>query len=377
MHKGMIMDYKVFRDDSSHVFSEEAGSALDKIRGCMVGGAAGDALGYAIEFSGEKEIFSVYGKAGITEYELDRLTGKAIISDDTQMTLFTASGLLAGDAVGSMYGAQEWPRVYVARAYADWLLTQEMTFEESRKENRIPLKDSASWLLNVPELYKRRAPGNTCLSALKYGKLAGDDYISEHINDSKGCGGVMRVAPLALNYPGVNIEKLDHEGAQIAAVTHGHSLGYMPAAVLTHIISRIVFPERKMQLREIIIEAERTTEVLFRGDKHLDELICLIDRAIELSENSDSDLDNIHRLGEGWVAEETLAISIYCALRYQKDFSAGIIAAVNHRGDSDSTGAVTGNILGALLGYDAIDEKWKKDLELIDVIIEMADNLYH
>ena len=112
-------------------------------------------------------------------------------------------------------------------------------------------------------------------------------------------------------------------------------------------------------------------------DKHLDELICLIDSAIELSENSDSDLDNIHRLGEGWVAEETLAISIYCALRYQKDFSAGIIAAVNHRGDSDSTGAVTGNILGALLGYDAIDEKWKKDLELIDVIIEMADNLYH
>ena len=322
MHKGMIMDYKVFRDDSNRVFSEEAGSALDKIRGCMIGGAA-------------------------------------------------------GDAVGSMYGAQEGPRVYVARAYADWLLTQEMTFEESRKENRIPLKDSASWLINVPELYKRRAPGNTCLSALKYGKLAGDDYISEHINDSKGCGGVMRVAPLALNYPGVNIEKLDHEGAQIAAVTHGHSLGYMPAAVLTHIISRIVFPERKMQLREIIIEAERTTEVLFRGDKHLDELICLIDRAIELSENSDSDLDNIHRLGEGWVAEETLAISIYCALRYQKDFSAGIIAAVNHRGGSDSTGAVTGNILGALLGYDAIDEKWKKDLELIDVIIEMADNLYH
>ena len=377
MHKGMIMDYKVFRDDSNRVFSEEAGSALDKIRGCMVGGAAGDALGYAIEFSGEREIFSIYGKTGITEYELDRLNGKAIISDDTQMTLFTASGLLAGDAIGSKDGAQKWPRVYVARAYADWLLTQEMTFEESRKEHRIPLKDSASWLLNVPELYKRRAPGNTCLSALKYGKLAGDDYISEHINDSKGCGGVMRVAPLALNYPGVNIEKLDHEGAQIAAVTHAHSLGYMPAAVLTHIISRIVFPERKMQLREIIAEAERTAEVLFRGDKHLDELICLIDRAIELSENSDSDLDNIHRLGEGWVAEETLAISIYCALRYQKDFSAGIIAAVNHRGDSDSTGAVTGNILGALLGYDAIDEKWKKDLELIDVIIEMADNLYH
>ena len=59
------------------------------------------------------------------------------------------------------------------------------------------------------------------------------------------------------------------------------------------------------------------------------------------------------------------------------DHSAGIIASVNHKGDSDSTGAVTGNILGALLGYEAIEEKWKKDLELSDVILEMADDLCH
>ena len=76
------------------------------------------------------------------------------------------------------------------------------------------------------------------------------------------------------------------------------------------------------------------------------------------------DLDNIHQLGEGWVAEETLGISLYCALRHQDNFSAGVIAAVNHSGDSDSTGAVTGNILGALLGYDSIDDQWKKGLDL-------------
>ena len=151
----------------------------------------------------------------------------------------------------------------------------------------------------------------------------------------------------------------------------------MPAAVLTQIINRRVFPGKEMSLKEIVIEAKKTAEKLFEGDKHIDELSVIIDQAIRLSENKYSDLNNIHRLGEGWVAEETLAIAIYCALRHQGDFSAGIIAAVNHKGDSDSTGAVTGNILGALLGYDAIDEKWKKDLELHDVIIEMADDICH
>ena len=116
---------------------------------------------------------------------------------------------------------------------------------------------------------------------------------------------------------------------------------------------------------------------IFAGDKHLPELQRIVRLAAELSQNRDSDVENIRRLGEGWVAEETLAISVYCALKYQNDFEAGVSAAVNHSGDSDSTGAVTGNILGALLGYEAIPEKYKTDLELADVILEMADDLCH
>ncbi len=89
---------------------------LDKIRGCMIGGAVGDALGYAIEFSGEEQIFRRYGETGITEYEPDRTTGKAIISDDTQMALFTANGLLVGDTRGATRGIRGAPRVYVEYA---------------------------------------------------------------------------------------------------------------------------------------------------------------------------------------------------------------------------------------------------------------------
>lgn len=170
---------------------------------------------------------------------------------------------------------------------------------------------------------------------------------------------------------------MDLEGAEIAAITHGHPLGYMPAAVLTHILNRIVFANEKSTLKGVIIEAKNTVAAIFSGSRHLKELTDIIDLAIELSENDASDIDNIHKIGEGWVAEETLGIAIYCSLRHQDSFSDGIIAAVNHKGDSDSTGAVTGNILGALLGFDAIEEKWKKDLELIDVIIEMADDICH
>lgn len=348
---------------------------LDPIRGCLFGGAVGDALGYAVEFIEDYAIFERYGAEGITEYALDKVTGKALISDDTQMTLFTANGLLVGDTRGCMRGIQGWPRGYVAMAYQDWLYTQTSSYENRAERGY----NQRSWLCDVPELYARRAPGNTCLSALSEAARAGhvDDYIANPKNDSKGCGGVMRIAPLALNYQ-MAIETLDMEAAQIAAITHGHSLGYMPAAVLCHIINRIVFPgEQKMTLREIVIEAKKTAEKIFEGDKHLKELTDIIDRAIVLSENDFDDLENIRALGQGWVAEETLAIAIYCSLRYEKDFSRGIIAAVNHSGDSDSTGAVTGNILGALVGYDAIEDKWKKDLECEDIVIEMADDICH
>ena len=344
----------------------------DRIRGCLIGGAAGDALGYPVEFFSEQTLRERCGDGGIRQYLPDPVSGTARISDDTQMTLFTANGLLVGDTRMALRGIGAQPHDSVSRAYQDWLITQRTS---------APARDthaSICWLMDIPALYRCRAPGSTCLSALtqQQGQPPLESYISHPQNHSKGCGGVMRVAPLGVSrYTAVPIEALDREGAELAAITHGHSLGYMPAAVLTHILHRIVYPERTQTLLQIVCEARDTVRALFAGDKHLDELTARIDLAIRLADNAEPDLANIHRLGEGWVAEETLAIAIYCALRHADDFSAGIIAAVNHCGDSDSTGAVTGNILGALLGYDAIDKVWTRDLELRDVILELADDL--
>ena len=204
------------------------------------------------------------------------------------MTLFTANGLLVGDTRGHTWGVQGPPHSYVRNAYLDWMRTQDISFAESRKTK----KHTYSWLCDVPRLYSRRAPGMTCTSALR-GK---EEFAS---NNSKGCGGIMRVAPLALNYPKADLKKLDAEGGRIAAITHGHSLGQMPAAALTHVIHRVVYPQSDLTLREIILEARDMMAQVYPGDAYLKELTDTIDLAVSLSENHDSDLENIHRLGEG------------------------------------------------------------------------------
>lgn len=337
---------------------------IDKFRGCLIGGAAGDALGYAVEFLGEDQIFSRYGSKGIFEYSLKN--GIAEISDDTQMTLFTANGLLLATTRGKTRGIMGSYESYIKIMYKCWYRTQTEAY---------PIEDDYlySWLLNVPELFSERAPGMTCMAAIENGA---EGTVASPINNSKGCGGVMRVAPIGLYFcdKKMSYDETDMIGAEAAALTHGHDLGFIPAAALVHIIRAIV--ERNMMLKEAVNEAVTAMENMFSKSKHISDFTAIMKKAVKLSEKEIDDLTAIHQLGEGWVAEETLAIAVYCALKYQNDFDAALRVSVNHKGDSDSTGAVTGNILGAYLGYQAIPQKYKEHLELHDLIIDIADDLH-
>ena len=340
---------------------------LNKFKGCLTGGAVGDALGYAVEFQSISSILSKYGSSGITEYELK--FGKAEISDDTQMTMFTATGLLSGTTAKMTQGKMNRYSAYISDSYFDWLRTQ----NENYPLYTLSTGKHSSWLVNIPGLFRRRAPGNTCLSALRQG---GKGTIEEPVNNSKGCGGVMRVAPIGLyfNDKGLSVKDIDMIGADAAALTHGHELGYIPAAALVHIIHKI--SECGCPIIDAVKDAAVILE-LFPNSIFALEFIRMLNRAIELSKKDLNDIEAIGELGMGWVAEETLAIAIYCALKYSDDFEKAIIASVNHSGDSDSTGAVTGNILGASLGYDAIPKKFTENLELKDVILELAEDLHH
>lgn len=336
--------------------------SIDKYRGCLIGGAAGDALGYAVEFLSEGMIFSRYGESGITEYELTN--GVAQISDDTQMSLFTANGLLyaAAHAMTENFAG------CIELCYKDWLKTQRESFP-------VDTGKCCAWLMNEQRLFSSRAPGVTCMSALMADKCG---TMTEPINDSKGCGGVMRVAPIGLYFEdgSMPLEEIDRIGAEAAALTHGHELGYIPAAALVHVISLAAHNDG-MALLDAVLDMRKTVSRQFANAEHIGELLELIDRAIELSQADVDDNEAIHALGEGWVGDEVLAIALYCALKHSHDFDRAIIAAVNHKGDSDSTGAITGNILGAYLGLGKIPQKYTDKLELKDVIFEIADDLYN
>lgn len=353
---------KLASDILKKVESREA--SLDKIRGCMIGGAVGDALGYPVEFMSYESILGNFGPSGITEYKIDPEYGKARISDDTQMSLFTANGLLVGQTRSALRNFTGTPSSYVYLAYLDWLKTQRSSFANAQ---------NLCWITSYKELWDCRAPGATCLDALSSGEQGST---SRRINHSKGCGGVMRVAPIALLYHDLEDDYVDMQGAEIAALTHSHSLGFMPAAFLTHVLKHIVDPSNTMSLRDIFLDAKEAVSRLFPERKHLGVFMDLVDRAISLAlDSSEPDEENISYIGDGWCGDEALCIALYCSLRYQKDFSKAMISSVNHGGDSDSTGALTGNILGAWIGYSAIPDIWKKDLELSDVILEMADDL--
>ena len=364
---------------------------IDKYRGCLLGGAAGDALGYAIEFDREEAIAARYGSRGIRDYQLDE-RGLAPFSDDTQMTLYTANSLLcslaalsaqASDGIQTSGGAPTssdtpalasptllspaalaaYAPAQMAQFYVEWMYTQVSPY---------PLAEPKAWISSLPELFASRAPGVTCMNACE--AMANG---AKAVNNSKGCGGIMRMAPVGLintcpSFSGVELQRL---GAQLAELTHCHELGWMPAGVFAHIVSLLSHDEAS-SVREAATQALNTLPEAFPNAHYLGQLQELLRYTLRLADSDMPDLEAIHALGEGWVAEEALAIGLLCSLRHEDDFAGAITSAVNHGGDSDSTGAIAGNIVGAHLGLAGIPQRYLEHLELRDTISKIADDLF-
>jgi ADP-ribosylglycohydrolase len=299
-----------------------------RVRGCLLGGAVGDALGAPIEFArGDVRAPARFGQ----------------ITDDTQMTLFTAEGLLRawpGDD----------PLPSIRAAYGRWLATQTPSLRNASTAGD-------GWLSSHAFLHARRAPGTTCLGALEAGAA---------VAESKGCGGVMRVAPIGL--VGLSVPAAFDLGCRAAAITHGHPTGRLPAGVLAALVTQVIEGVALVDAIAPAVDELRTRPAC-------GETVDAVMAAAALADSGGPPTrTRVESLGEGWVAEEALAIALYCALA-GGDVRTSLAAAVEHRGDSDSTGSICGNLAGAELGIDLVPGAWLDGLEGDEVITAVADDL--
>ncbi|GAA4914056.1 ADP-ribosylglycohydrolase [Stackebrandtia albiflava] len=337
----------------------EAAVFASRVTGCLLAGAVGDALGGPVEFSTLFGLRRQYGDAGITDLERT-----ASITDDTQMTLFTVEGLIRhrvripGRSAGSVERA-------VSRALYRWRETQ----NHGSPADVAPGEHRDGWLLSREWLYRRRAPGQACLSGVerRLSHFAEWGRSGEINPESKGCGTVMRSAPFGLY--AVDAPTAFELAARCAQYTHGHPTGYLAAGAFAALIHHV---GRGVELTPAV----SLTLDLLSGYPGGDETAEALRGALALAEQGSPTAEKVELLGGGWVAEEALAIAVYCAstatgagaVRMRR----ALLSSVNHSGDSDSTGAMCGNLMGALLGAEAIPGDWLARLEHRDEIGALA-----
>lgn len=321
-----------------------------RVAALLAAGAAGDALGYTVEFDADAAVRARHGAEGLTtgEAALAVVGGEALpISDDTQMTLYVLDGLLEWIEWQNDGQAAD-PAACVWLACLRWWATQH---GGALPDGAPPVPPR--WLEDHPELRARRAPGNACLSGLDSAAmgLPGDPRNP----DSKGCGTVMRSAPYGM-VPGLEDVHVVSFARQGAVLTHGHPTAWVAAAAYSLMIAALL---RGAGLEDAVAHARVWVDSLDPAEGG--ETAAALASAVELAASPADDAGRPGTLpaalGEGWVAEEALAIAVHAALVAQArhEDPADMLAlalriGANHAGDSDSTASLAGQLLGAAHG---------------------------
>jgi len=314
---------------------------------CMFGGALGDGFGYAVEFDSLAHIHKMHGPTGLREPSFHQ--GELVVSDDTQMSLFTLEGLtralLAGEGDDQALVEQ------VRLSYLDWLATQDPRASGSNVSSR---------LLKHASMHVQRAPGKTCMSACQQGAGGTPE---KPINNSKGCGGAMRTSAVGL-IPNITPARAFRLGARIAALTHGHPSGYLSAGLMAAAVRGLL---EDLPLYAALNQAAE----LARAWSGHEEVLNLLQTSLQLAVRPfNGTLPE--QLGQGWVGEQALAIAVYAASRSQSLREVLVIAA-NHSGDSDSTASLAGQLFGAQHGLESLPHAWIRRLDIFDASLDLAD----
>jgi ADP-ribosylglycohydrolase len=304
----------------------------DRFSGCIYGLAIGDAIGFPVEFLKLEQIKERFGPEGISALQQFHDYPFGAYSDDTQMTIAVANGLLESNNPDDLEDVMK----HIADEFIEWC--------------------------NSPE--NNRAPGETCCIGCENLERGGH-WTESGVRDSKGCGAAMRSAPIGLFYNDVN--KVVEVAAAVSACTHAHPTGIasgIATAVLVHLAIRGYEP---------FDMPDKVCELTGKYDTKSE----LLQKMLQVREVLDEEPEQaIPKLGQGWTGEEAVAIAVYSFLKSPSDYRKTVLAAANITGDSDSTACIAGAISGAYNGLRAIPEKWIREVENSGMLGKLAEKLY-
>lgn len=305
----------------------------ERIEGCILGLAIGDALGFPTEFRRREAIVASFPPDGVTDFValhdprwparpliMGRAHPPGTYSDDTQMTIAVAEAILACDRYADLDTLMnEMGARFVAWSRAD--------------DND-------------------RAPGNACMTGAQ--NLArGAPWRKAGVPDSKGCGSAMRVAPIGCAFVHDRARLLEVARAS-SVLTHGHDAGVEGAAAGALLVA--------MALEGASPDAMLDAVVRECAPRSRDFAACLAKLPGLLAAPPEIALSS-RGLGEAWVAEEAIACALYCFLRTPHDYRATVLTAANTDGDSDSIACIAGSISGAFNGASPIPSEWRERVE--------------
>ncbi|KUH38988.1 ADP-ribosylglycohydrolase family protein [Streptomyces changanensis] len=326
-----------------------------RVRGCLLGGAIGDALGAGVARLPVEAIRELHGADGLTD--LAPAHGRrGAVTYATQLGLFTVDGLIRAQ-VRRDTGAWH-PPTDLHRAYLRWAATQrDWGPDERRKDN--------GWLAAQEWLYTRRDPPRACLTGL------GDEVLGTLAAPknpaARDAGALVRSAPFGL-LVGWEPHLVCQLAVECATQTHGHPAAYLAAgayAVVVHGVARGLDVESAVR--------GALAQLPERPDH--EPVAAALERAVAAVREGVPTPDRIASLGDtdGEAAEDALGIAVYCAL-VAEDVPHGLRLAVNHDGPSEVTGALAGALLGALHGETALPPAWLAELEGRSTLLELADD---
>ena len=301
----------------------------DRFRGCLLGLAAGDALGTTLEFRKPGTFQPIDDMVGGGPFGLE----PGQWTDDTSMALCLAASLIE---TGGFDPIDQMER------YVRWWRKGYMS-----SKGPGPALDI----------------GNTTREALAKFENTGDPYSGPTRSSSAGNGSVMRLAPVPMYFAGDPAEAIDLS-ADSSRTTHGPEEAVDACRYFAGLLVGALAGVDKETLL-----SSRYSPVEGLWDREP-----LSPKIAEVASGSFKRREPPEIRGTGYVVD-SLEAALW-AFHKSRDFREGGLMAANLGEDADTTAAIYGQIAGAHYGVEAIPAKWRTLLTMSAEITAMADSLY-